>query len=322
MGVTDLYIHTRPFADAYYRSELFPFSAYVSGIQGVDPGYDPLEYMVFAAHNKGMKIHAWLNPYRVANSTDLSLLADTNIAKIWLTDNNTENDRYVLEFEGRLYFNPTVPQVQKLVIDGVREILDNYDVDGIHLDDYFYPTTDEGFDKPEYDAYVALSSNPLSHDDWRRNNVNALVSGIYSAVHSGYDAVFGISPSAHISTDKTDTNYNEAYADIGLWMNSTGYIDYIAPQLYFGYNYPLDKMKFNNLLEVWCKMPRKSNIKMYIGIAAYKIGNSDAHSNEWIDETDILGRQTIDSYNAECDGIAIYSYSSLFNEPKLEKCAF
>ena len=305
-----VFVHVRPYADAFYRSSLFPMSSYVSGTQGVDPGYDPLKYMVTAAHDRGLEIHAWINPYRIAKSTDPSLLADSNMAKKWLTDGNPDTNRNVLEAGGGLYYNPTKPEVRKLIIDGVREILDNYDVDGIHMDDYFYPTTDASFDQPEYDAYKAASpNNTLSRGDWRRANVSALVSGIYSVVKQYNGVVFGISPSYSISRDKTDSNYNNQYADLTMWMKSDGYIDYITPQLYFGYDYPKAKCRFDYLLDLWLSIPRSNSVKLYIGLAAYKIGTSDNGSNEWQTVNDILSRQAKESYDKGCDGICIFSYS-------------
>ncbi len=330
VNVTDVYFHVRPSADAYYDSKLFPFSASFGGNQGEYPGYDPLKYMVFAAHERGLKIHAWINPYRVANSTDLTKLADSNIAKKWLTDEDTANDRNVLTAGTGLYFNPAIPEVREYIISGVKEILDNYDVDGVQIDDYFYPTTDASFDSVEYNSYVSsVSDTALTLGDWRRNNVNALVSGIYSAVHQYNNVVFGISPSAHISTDKSDTNYTNKYADVALWMSQEGYCDYIAPQLYFGYEYSNSNFHFDVLLEKWSKMSRHSKLKVIIGLAPYKIDpnqhkNNDHDGTEWSDDKQILSKQVTDVFNGSCDGVALYSYSYVctYNPAKEHKNNF
>ncbi len=314
-GVTDIYCHVRPSGDAFYNSTLFPFSHFFSGTQGDYPGYDPFKYIVESAHNKGLKIHAWINPYRVASHNDLNKLADTNIAKIWLTDSDTSNDRYILTETDRnhLYFNPAIPEVRQYIISGVKEILDNYDVDGIQIDDYFYPTDKTYYDEVEYNQYKAsVSGTALSLGDWRRANVNALVSGIYSCVHNYEGVVFGISPSSHISNDKTDKNYLVNYADIALWMSVKGYCDYIAPQLYYGYEYPTTAFQFNNLLDKWTSMPMHDELQMIIGLAPYKIDPAQrpaADGTEWTDDEEILAKELNDVLKTDCSGVALYSYS-------------
>ena len=320
IGTTDIICHVRPFADAYYRSEYFPMSKYVSGTQGKDPGYDPLEYMVEVAHERGLKIHAWINPYRISSDDNIDKLSCDNPAYKWRNDGNSDTDRNVLTWGGKLYFNPGKADVRKLIIDGVREIVEKYDVDGVQIDDYFYPTSpaaDETFDSAEYNAYKnASGGNYLSLADWRRANVSALVSGIYSAVHSVRDGVvFGVSPAAGISS-----NYNNMYADVAAWVANKGYIDYIAPQLYFGYEYKLDSYKFTNLLKQWLSLPRAEGIEIHIGLAAYKVGKTDAGSNEWINKNDILGIQVVDCYNYGCNGVILFSYSTIMdNESELIK---
>ncbi len=323
LGADAVICQVRPFADALYYSDYFPMSEILTGKQGKDPGYDALDYMVTAAHSRGLQIHAWLNPYRVTLwSADHTLLADNNPAKIWLTDNDPQNDRNVLSYNNRLYFNPAVKEVQTLVLNGVREIVNNYDVDGIHIDDYFYPSdphVGDGFDKPEYDKYVS-SGGTLTLGDWRRNNVNVLVSGIYRAVKAiDNSVVFGVSPSYHISNNGTDDNYKFKYADIKKWMTASGYIDYIAPQLYFGYEYPRDEIKYDYLLDLWTSLSRLPRVKIYIGLAAYKINDAtaDLSSGEWVTQNDILARQTIDAKKRNCNGVFFFSYSGLFNDNPL-----
>lgn len=327
MSINNVFCHVRAHADAYYPSELFPFSADLTGTQGVDPGYDPMAIMIEAAHARGLKFHAWINPYRISTVTsDVNTLAENNIARIWANDGDSSNDRYYVPWKANgkdgLYFNPASPQVQKLIIDGVKEIINNYNVDGIHLDDYFYPTNGSAnhadFDSPEYLNYSSKTIYPMPLGDWRRANVNLLVQGIYRAT-SAKGITFGISPSMHISTDHSDTNYTQQYADIPLWMSTRGYIDYIAPQLYIGYDYPVDKFKFNYLLDLWTSIERDSSVKMYIGLAGYKIGDAtaDKKSMEWCTNTDIISRQTKDSYSKGTDGVILYSYASMVSKNEL-----
>lgn len=323
IGADAVICQVRPFADALYYSSYFPMSSVLTGTQGKDPGYDALEYMVKAAHERGLQIHAWLNPYRITiGTTDITTLAQSHPARVWLEDDDPENDRNVLTWDKRLYFNPAVPEVQKLILDGVREIVQNYDVDGIHIDDYFYPSdtpVGDGFDKPEYDGYVSKGGQ-LSLGDWRRNNVSTLVQGMYRAVKSADSSLlFGVSPSYHISKLGIDDNYTLKYADLKKWMKNDGYIDYIVPQLYFGYKYPSDTIKYNYLLNLWMSMERTENVKIYIGLAAYKVGDpsADVGSGEWTTEDDILARQTLDAKQKGCDGVFVFAYSSLFSDDEL-----
>lgn len=321
LGCDAVICQVRPFADALYYSEYFPMSVYMTGTQGKDPGYDALEYMVKAAHDRNLQIHAWLNPYRISSSTtNVNSLADSHPAKKWLNDGNTANDRYVLTYKNGLYFNPSEVEVQKLIINGVREIVQKYDVDGIHFDDYFYPfvnTVDEDFDKAEHQK----SGTNLSLDDWRRANVNALISGVYRAINELDSSVqFGISPSYHISNNGSDQNYNVKFADIAKWMNTSGYTDYIAPQIYFGYDHPT--ADYTKILNRWLSIPRKNNIKLYIGLAAYKIGTVDAKTTEWQTDNDILARQTFEAKQKGCDGVFIFSYSSITDQTNLAKTQY
>lgn len=317
-GLTAVFCHVRPNSDAYYPSSYFPWAKEVSGTQGKNPGYDPLGYMVTAAHQRGLSFHAWINPYRVSSkATDASGLSDDNPAKKWFTDGS----RRVLSAAGGLYYNPAKTDVQKLVINGVKEILDKYPVDGIHFDDYFYPTTSESFDNVEYSAYKA-SGGTLSLGDWRRTNVNILVNSVYAKVHNHKNVVFGISPAPHISTNKTDKNYTDFYADIPYWISRTGYVDYIIPQLYFGYEYTNPDYRFDVLLNKWDSLPRAKEVKMYVGLGAYKIGTTNSADNtEWTDstKTNLLARQATDIKRKKLDGVVIYSYGSLFSENDLNK---
>lgn len=309
--VNALFVHVRSHCDAYYPSQYFPWSKYVSGIkgtQGKEPALDPLAYMLEAAHKRGMEFHAWINPYRVSyDSTDLALLADNNPAKIWLTDGDKSNDSWVVSAAGGLYLNPAVEQAQALVINGIREIVEKYDVDGIHFDDYFYPTVDESFDEKEYAQYrMNVWDAPLSLEDWRRANVNALVSRAYGTVKSARaDCVFGISPMAAIST-----NYTTVFADVAAWVEG-GYIDYIMPQLYFGFEYPKEENRFDLLLKSWEELTADSKAKLYIGLGAYRIGSTDENNVEWSQHSDLLARQVVCTRSSDkCNGFVLYSYST------------
>jgi len=167
-------------------------------------------------------IDAWINPYRVSYDKDYSNLSADNPARIWIEQGRKD---IVKVTDNGIFYNPSSFDAQKLVLDGVREIIENYPVSGIHIDDYFYPTTDEGFDSSEYADYINKGGY-LTLGDWHRENVNSLIEQIYITVHSYNDElVFSVSPSGDI-----EKNYENYYADVGLWMSEKGYCDMIIPQ--------------------------------------------------------------------------------------------
>lgn len=302
-GVTDIFVHIRPFCDSYYPSEIFPLRS-----SAATQNFDILEYMIGICHQNGIKLHAWLNPYRVRTADrDISDLPDGSPAKRWLSDETAENDINVSLVSG-IYLNPASSEARALILDGIREIIDNYAVDGIHFDDYFYPTVDKSFDEQSYTDYCADTQKPLDLDDWRRANVNALVSCAYTAIKfKNKDIAFSISPSASIVE-----NYNKHYADIAAWVSSDC-VDYIIPQLYFGFNYPDSDYKFNNLLGTWQKEIGGTDAKLLIGLATYKINTpNEPDRAEWANGRDVI-KQQIETCK-ETSGIAghiYFSYSSM-----------
>ena len=173
-GFNTAYIHMRAFCDSFYPSELFPWSSYITGEQGVSPGFDPLEYIIESGKKKNIEIHAWINPYRVSYSTeDPYSLSEKSPVRKYMAEN--PNSTFAIGCDGGLYLNPANYDANKLIIDGVKEIINKYDVDGIHFDDYFYPTTDESFDMADYLGYKVKNKSPLSLADWRRENVNQML---------------------------------------------------------------------------------------------------------------------------------------------------
>lgn len=313
IGINAVFVQVRPFCDAFYKSELFPWSEYLTGEQGKDPGYDPLEIMTGEARKLGLQIHCWINPYRVSYKNDISLLSEDNPArKMYEEDADS-----VYISEGGIFLNPAKEEAKRLVTDGAAELLE-YDIDGIHMDDYFYPDTGEKIDGEEYKEYAAAGGG-LSLAQWRRNQVSSLVGGIYAKIKSiSPDVVFGISP-----TGDLEKNYNSLYADIELWCSKSGYVDYIMPQLYYGFEN--ETMPFEKTAKEWAELvPQGSSVKLYGGLALYKCGLEDEYAGaqsekkdtgryEWINNDDIISRQI--SCLRECgyDGISLYSFKSLMN---------
>lgn len=323
MGMNAVFVHVRPDSDAMYPSVHFPWSKFASGQQGVSPGYDPLAYALQAAHDRGLEFHAWINPYRVTGYLmSYEELADHNPAKVWLTDQDPANDRWVLLHNGEYYYNPAIPQVRQLITDGVKEIIDNYAVDGIHFDDYFYPSVDNAqadlwFDKPEYDQ----SGSSLTISQWRRQNVNDLVAGVYTTVkESKPEVVFGISPAGYLSNLRSDAML---FADVDTWLTQPGYIDYIMPQLYWGFeaklkNHSPAPYAFTENMNAWINLAGQGNVKLYLGLAMYRTGSDIADNNEvseWLRSQDIMKRQ-VETARAtgKIGGFCFFSYQSFFHE--------
>lgn len=301
-GFNTVFVHVRPFGDALYDSSCYPWSYLLSGTEGKNPGYDPLKIMCELADSHGLRIEAWINPYRVRASGSRELASD-NQAKKWIASGNDG----ALEWNGGVYYNPGSADARKLIVNGVKEIVKNYNVDGIHFDDYFYPTTDMSFDKATYQA----SGSSKSQADWRRENVNILVREVYAAIKKiDNSCVFGISPQGNMKN-----NYDAQFIDCAKWLANKGYVDYICPQIYFGFEN--SGLPYAETVDAWNRMIKVSGIDLYIGIAAYKLGQADqwagAGQNEWVGTTDILARMVKTARNAShYSGAAIYSYDSLY----------
>lgn len=309
INIKDVYIHIRPFCDSLFQSEYFPQRTEAAGLD-----FDPFQYIIEEFHKQSIKVHAWINPYRVSTtSSDVNSLDPKSPAYIWLNDSETENDKNVCFYNG-IYLNPAEAQVQRLVIDGVRETVAKYDVDGIHFDDYFYPTVDAAFDEQSYNAYCSAAGKPLSLADWRRANVNALINGCKTAIESkSKDIVFSLSPAASI-----EKNYNELFADVEYWVEN-GLVDLVIPQLYFGFEYPDPEYRFESLLKDWKKLMKKnSRVGLHLGLASYKAEpDLDADREEWQNNTDIIARQVrICEDDDRITGWVLYSYSYVFGGSK------
>lgn len=318
LGMNAVVVHVRPFGDAFYPSDYFPWSKYISGTQGKDPGFDPLEYMIEAAHDRDLEFHAWINPYRVSSgTTDPNLLSKDNRARKWMTSKDEEQRRRVISFGGSLYYNPADDWINFIIRSGVEEIVENYDVDGIHFDDYFYPTLGanyaKNFDAPEYKLYTDWAKEngvkAMSIQEWRRDNVNRLIRHIYKTVkNADDDMVFGISPGGFIDYLLMDDRY---YCDIETWLTKPGYVDYIAPQLYWSFSHT--KYPFDKTLDRWLSIRTNKDVKIYVGIAVYKAGSSE--DNEWKKDTKILSKQVKYARNTgQVDGFIYFRHDYFYKK--------
>lgn len=307
MGLNTAFVHLRAFSDSFYKSDIYPYSSYIAGTEGADLPFDPFAVMLESAKQYGISVHGWINPFRVSTKKDTSLLSADNPAKEIL-DSGNENGEICILSNG-IYYNPSCPSNHQRIIDGVREIIGKYDIDGIHIDDYFYPSTDESIDKKQYSQYKS-EGGKLSLADWRRSCVNAFVSALYSAVKS-VDSTLTVSISPAGQLDK---NYSEYYADCELWLSHTGYADLIIPQIYFGFEH--ETLAFGSLLSKWGNLSRASGVMLACGIAAYKCAETDKYAgsgaSEWKNNSNILSRQlTAIRKNKNYGGFVVFSYQDL-----------
>ncbi len=307
ISVTDCFVQARPFADAMYESSFYPVSEYAKRAD-----FDVFGVITDTAKRYDIDIHAWINPYRIKTDiTGEELVSDSFLmgyyknGEIMLTDTGT-------------YFNPACLSVQKLIIDGAKELMENYAIKGIHIDDYFYPSDVYSADKAQFDFYKK-NGGKLSLERWRCENVNALVKSLYLTVKSfGEDKIFSVSPTGNIAKSE-----NEFYADVSLWCSEKGYCDMILPQIYFGFEN--ESLPFEECFSQWRTICESGAAKLVPALALYKAGKVDEFAGskgerEWQENSDILKRQIELIEEAECSGFALYSASYInFSETFLSK---
>lgn len=294
-GINAMFVHVRPFSDSLYPSQYFPWSHILTGTQGQDPGFDALQFMIDYTHSLGMEFHAWINPLRIKTPETPATLADSN-PYVQLGE---EYPSYFMEYEGGVYLNPAYPYVRTLIADGAAEIAANYDVDGIHFDDYFYPSQDSALDSEAYEAYTQSVEAPIPLLEWRTANINAMVAQVYSAIKEVKpEVVFGISPQGNIQNDEA------MGADVKTWAAVPGYVDYLCPQLYFSFEN--EALGYQEALEEWAALPRHEGLSLYAGLALYKAG-TDADNGTWLLRDNIIALQAEAAFEAGYQGVILYS---------------
>jgi len=317
-GFNAVILQVRPCADALYASEIYPWSIYLTGQQGVAPnaGFDPLAYWVEGAHQRGLELHAWINPYRITKTAaEWDKLAADSPAK--------QHPEWTVLYKDNYYFNPALAEVRQLVIDGAVELARKYAVDGVHMDDYFYPGTD--FDDAK--EYAAQGGGYADIGDWRRHNVDLLVQGLDEALHKVRSNIqFGISPAgiwasntlnpAGSATTSTYSSYYNMYADSRGWVQS-GWVDYIAPQIYWEAGHTT--ADFTALLNWWSDVVSGTDVKLYIGLADYKTLEAKAADSPWYDGAEISRQLTACDAKAQVAGTMHFRYGSIKSSPALQR---
>ncbi len=312
-----IYFQVRPSADALYKSDIFPTSEFLTGVQGapLSDGFDPLEYLVSAAHARGIAVHAWVNPLRVTVGTaasprqDVSALAEGHPVR--------ENPEYAIAYaDGRLYLDCGNPDVRELIADGVAEIVQNYDVDGIIFDDYFYPypTRDASGNIAEFDDSASFKkySGGMVLDDWRRDNVNKMIEGCYNSVKAvRTDCEFGVAPFGIWQNDDGTNggsqtsgleSYSAIYCDPTAWIKG-GYIDYIAPQIYWQFTNTI--APYDVLAYWWGELVDGTGIDLLISHGVYNYDTWHSPENELRLQVEFA--RSSDAYR----GSILYGYAAL-----------
>lgn len=310
-GMNAVIVQIRPCTDAFYPSQYEPWSAWLTGVQGQPPTpyYDPLAFMISETHKRNMVFHAWLNPYRAAFSLKDDLVSATHITKL--------HPEWFVSYGDKRYFDPGNPDAQQYVVDVVTDVVKRYDVDAVHFDDYFYPYPLEGKKFPD-DSTYRLYAKGMTKEAWRRSNTDSIIAHLYAAIkNENGNCIFGISPFGvwrnadrdPVNGSRTNgslSNYDNLYADILLWLKK-GWIDYVAPQLYWEFSHR--QAPFKTLLDWWSR--HTYGKQCYIGLGIYKAGSNAA----WKDKK--LLPQQIEAIRKtpNIQGMAFFSSKSFESNP-------
>ncbi len=309
-GYNTIVLQMRPYADSMYPSEVYPPSRYTVGSYAAEFTYDPIAIIMELSAERSLSVHAWVNPMRGMLDSEMKQVDDRYLIKQWYNDAAKRGD-YIVNVNDRWYLNPAHPEVRQLICDGVAEILARYEMDGAHLDDYFYPTTDASFDAKAYAAYKA-EGGKATLLDWRRTNLDAMVSELYATVKThDLRALFGISPAGNINTV-----YDKHCADVYNWCANPGYIDYICPQVYFGMEHA--SWDFVKTCGIWSDIIQTDYVSLIVGMSFGKaVSGVDNYAGagklEWTNHKDIMARclshtATLD----KCVGVTVFCYQHLY----------
>ncbi len=311
LGVNTVIAHVRPIGDAFYKSSQFPYSHLLTGTQGQNPGYDPLEILTQEAHARGLRLEAWVNPYRARHAiVGPEALSAENPAAL--------HPQWVREVGGALWYNPGIPEVQAMILQDAIEIVQNYDVDGLHIDDYFYPEflgdaeADAAFDADTFAAY----GGDMALAEWRRHNIDSMVAQCYAAVKAANPtASFGVSVQGN-----NENNYAMMYANVRRWLGEAGFCDYVMPQLYWGFAYRdkngSDTAAFAGKVREWGSYIRLPGVRLYAGLAAHNIGVGDGGTGEqaeWHSGHNLADMAAALREGGGFTGFALFRYDFLYH---------
>ncbi len=296
----------RPTADALWPSPYEPWAECLTGRQGGDPGWDPLGTAVEEAHRRGLELHAWFNPYRVANHTDPGRLVASHPARV--------HPEWVIRYGGKLYYHPGLPEVRRFVQDAMLDAVRRYPVDAVHFDDYFYPYPVAGEVFDDADAFARYGSGFATVGDWRRHTTDALVRETAERIRRVRPGVrFGVSPfgvwrNADKDPEGSRTRagvgtYDDLYADTRKWVRE-GWLDYICPQLYWHVGFAA--ADYAELVKWWARAVRGTGADLYVGEALYKAGDP-AQPAAWQDPDELSRHLTLARSFPEVRGHVFFS---------------
>ncbi|MGW0466795.1 glycoside hydrolase family 10 protein [Streptomyces sp. NPDC003027] len=307
-------LQVRPVADALWPSPYEPWAQCLTGVQGRDPGWDPLGTAVEEAHDRGLELHAWFNPYRVAHHTDPSRLVADHPARL--------HPEWVLPYGGKLFYNPGLPEVRAFVQDAMLDAVRRYDIDAVHWDDYFYPYPVKGEVFDDDDAYQRYGGDFPDKAAWRRNNIDLLVSGMAARIKEIKPGVaFGVSPfgvwrNAATDPEGSDTRagvqtYDDLYADTRKWIRE-GWLDHVIPQLYWHIGHPA--VDYAKALPWWDEVVRGTGVALHIGEALYKCGDP-AQPAAWQDPQELSRHLTLAARYASVGGHCYFAAKEVAADP-------
>ena len=310
MGMNAVFVQVRPSADALYPSTIVPWSKFLTGKQGQDPGYDPLAFAIEEAHKRGMAFHAWFNPFRATTDGKLEGLASNHVA--------LQHSEWIVNSNNRHYINPGIPAARQHIIDAIMEVVNNYDIQSVHLDDYFYPSGGVFNDDLTFRTYN--SKQLINKAEWRRDNINTFVRELGQAVKAAKPAVeFGISPFGVWRNQSVDpsgsatkagvTAYDSMSADVRTWIRQ-GWIDYVIPQLYWSIGF--QAAAYDTLVDWWAREVQGTQVDLYIGHSPYKLGTTEAG---WSSAQEIINQLRYNDRYDAVDGSVFFSAKDLRRNP-------
>lgn len=326
--INTMIFQVRPTGDAYYTSKLNPWSRFITGVEGKNPGFDVLAFVIEEAKKYGIRVHAWMNPYRISlESMDkigltkeeyLSKLDDLNFAK-------QHPEHTILDGANKIILSPSHPEVIQFVTDTIMEVIENYDVEGVHIDDYFYPYAKIPEESEQADYLRYRTSEEQSLDDFRRMNVDKMIQSIHDTMKkslskSSRKVLFGISPFAIYRTHSSIVPngwekgsfhsagalqcYSELYSDVYKWMKE-GWIDYVVPQVYF----PFERkdVTYHDLTKWWSNLCKETHTILYIGMGLYQMGSNEV----WQNPKEMVNQLAYNQNYNNVDGVIFFTYKDL-----------
>ncbi|MBX2844495.1 MAG: family 10 glycosylhydrolase [Flammeovirgaceae bacterium] len=313
-GLNAVFVQIRPNANVFYKSKMEPWSEWLSGEQGKKPrpGYDPLKFMLEECRKRGLEFHAWINPYRVLTNKNTENIDKDNIIY--------KKPDWIVTHGNVKMLNPGIPEVQQYIVDIIEEILDRYEVDGIHFDDYFYPYPRKNELFPDEETFAKFKGNFSDKAEWRRNNVNNLIKDVYALINKKDQRVkFGVSPFGvwrNVASDSLGSNttagapsYDSLYADTKVWLEK-GWVDYMAPQIYWAKGFK--PAAYDTLVNWWANLDTDRHI--YIGQGIYKINNN--YDSAWFQPNEIPDQIRYNrSFSTKVQGSIFFNSSSLNKNP-------